>query len=123
MLSIAWRIVLLTGFGLEGEPIRKRIVYIMRGLCSGTWILALMSLGTIMSANAGVTVIQNVAPGAMSWSGSPTIITMLNPSSATTPQTFTNSGSGFTTMGQTFTVTSTNYILKSIEIYAGGGVG
>jgi glucuronoarabinoxylan endo-1,4-beta-xylanase len=82
-----------------------------------------MSLGTVMSANAGVTVVQNVAPGATSWPGSPIISTMANPSSATAAQTFTNSGNGFTTMGQTFTITSTNYILQSIEIYAGGGVG
>jgi glucuronoarabinoxylan endo-1,4-beta-xylanase len=123
MLSIAWRIVLFKGFGLEGETIRKRIVYIMRWLCLGTWILALISLGSVMSSNAGVTVIQNVAPGATSWPGSPFIRTMLNPSSATVGQTFTNSGSGFTTIGQTFTVTSTNYILQSIDIYAGGGLG
>ena len=80
-------------------------------------------MGTALRVKAGVTVIQNDAPGATSWPGSPTIITMPNPSGATVPQTFTNSGSGFTTIGQTFSVTSTNYILQSIEIYAGGGVG
>src|SRR6266481_1962369 len=85
--------------------------------------LVLICSGTALSLRAGVTVIQNVSPGAMSWPGSPTIITMLNPSSATAPQTFTNSGNGFTTMAQTFTVTSTNYLLQSIEIYAGGGLG
>jgi glucuronoarabinoxylan endo-1,4-beta-xylanase len=68
-------------------------------------------------------VVQNVGPGATSWPGSPIIRTMLNPSSATVPQTFTNSGSGFTTIGQAFTITSTNYFLQSIDIYAGGGIG
>ena len=94
--------------------------------CVRCWLLMLLvwiCLGTALRVKAGVTVIQNVAPGATSWPGSPTIITMGNPSGATMPQTFTNSGSGFTTIGQTFTVTSTNYILQSIEIYAGGGVG
>lgn len=67
--------------------------------------------------------VQNVGPGATSWPGSPIIKTMLNPSSATVAQTFTNSGSGFTTIGQTFTITSTNYLLQSIDIYAGGGIG
>jgi glucuronoarabinoxylan endo-1,4-beta-xylanase len=85
--------------------------------------LALICLEMVLPLKAGVTVIQNVAPGATSWPGSPIIRTMLNPSSTTAAQTFTNSGSGFTTIGQTFTITSTNYILQSIEIYAGGGLG
>jgi glucuronoarabinoxylan endo-1,4-beta-xylanase len=90
------------------------------------WLLLLPVLicsGTAVSLRAGVTVVQNVGPGATSWSGSPIIRTMLNPSSATVAQTFTNSGSGFTTVGQTFTITSTSYNLQSIEIYAGGGIG
>jgi glucuronoarabinoxylan endo-1,4-beta-xylanase len=111
------------GSGLK-EALFGKEWCIMR--CVRCWLLlrlVLICSGTALSLRAGVTVIQNVAPGATSWPGSPTIITMLNPSSATVPQTFTNSGSGFTTIGQTFTVTSTNYVLKSIEIYAGGGVG
>src|SRR5580765_917419 len=55
--------------------------------------LVIVWLGTAMQVKAGVTVIQNVAPSATSWPGSPTIITMPNPSSATVGQTFTNSGS------------------------------
>src|SRR5215813_10001784 len=90
------------------------------------WLLlsaVLIFSGTALSVRAGVTVVQNVGSGATSWPGVPIIRTMLNPSSATVLQTFTNSGSGFTTIGQTFTVTSTNYFLQSIEIYAGGGIG
>jgi glucuronoarabinoxylan endo-1,4-beta-xylanase len=94
--------------------------------CARSWLVLLLALtcsAMVLSLKAGVAVIQNVAPGATSWPGSPIISTMLNPSSATAAQTFTNSGSGFTTIGQTFTVTSTNYLLQSIEIYAGGGIG
>src|SRR5215470_4329930 len=94
--------------------------------CARSWLLSLLALtysAMVLSLKAGVAVTQNVAPGATVWPGSPIISTMLNPSSATAAQTFTNSGSGFTTIGQTFTITSTNYLLQSIEIYAGGGIG
>ncbi len=75
-----------------------------------------------MSLRAGVTVVQNVGPGATSWPGSPLVSTMPNPSTATAAQTFTN-GSGLTTLGQTFTIATTNYLLQTIDIYVGGGFG
>ncbi len=71
--------------------------------------------------HAGVTVVQNVAPGATSWPPTPVLSTMANPSSATIQQSFTNSGR--TSLGQTFTITGTNYTLQQIDIYAGNGTG
>lgn len=67
--------------------------------------------------------IQNIGPGATSWTPSPIISTIANPSSASAAQTFTNSGAGFTTLAQSFRITTTNYLLQTIDIYAGGGFG
>ena len=84
---------------------------------------------SVLPAKGGVTVVQGVAPGATSWPGSPLISTIANPSSATVPQSFTNGAAGFPNSGgnsdlsQTFTITTTNYILQTISIYAGGGSG
>ncbi len=96
---------------------------------SGAFILALLILAGL-PCHAGVTVVQNVAPGATSWPvipviGSPIITTMANPSSAAVPQffTFTNHAAVNTNFSETFTVTSTNYLLQTIDIYAGGGTG
>src|SRR5215467_5584832 len=88
---------------------------------------ALTLLVTGLSAHGAVTVVQNSGPGATSWPPTPIISTMPNPSSANTTQTFTNVLAGTTNnpsnFSQTFTITSTNYLLQSILIYAGGGTG
>ena len=76
-----------------------------------------------LQAHAGVVVLQNVSPGATSWPGTPIISTMVNPSSANVLQTFTNGTAGNTNIAQTFTLPTTNYVLQSIDIYAGGGTG
>ena len=87
--------------------------------------------------SAGVVVTQNVAPGATSWPGSPIIQTVTNPASAP-PRRLrvglraggqTSVGESFNAVGgctnycQTFTITTTNYVLQTISIYAGGGTG
>jgi glucuronoarabinoxylan endo-1,4-beta-xylanase len=76
-----------------------------------------------LPCHAGVTVVQGSSPGATSWPGSPTITTMANPSSANVAETFTNGNTLNTNLSQTFTITTTNYVLQTIDIYAGGGTG
>ena len=76
---------------------------------------------SVMFCRAGVTVTQNVSPGATSWPGSPFISTMSNPNTtATVPESFNSAN---TSIGQTFTVTTTNYVLQTIDVYAGVGSG
>jgi O-glycosyl hydrolase len=82
-------------------------------------VMGIIALG--LTSHAGVTVVENVSPGATSWPGTPTISTLANPSSATAAQSFTSGG--VTNISQTFTVTGTNYILQQIDLYAGGGTG
>jgi glucuronoarabinoxylan endo-1,4-beta-xylanase len=78
----------------------------------------------ILSVRAGVTVTQNVSPGATSWPGSPLLSTVSNPASqATTGESFNGGTGGNTNISQTFTVTTTNYILQTIDLYVGGGSG
>ena len=78
---------------------------------------------SVTIGNAGVTVLQNLAPGATSWPGSPIISTVSNPSSqANVPESFNGVG-GNTNLSQTFTITTTNYTLQAIDIYAGTGSG
>jgi hypothetical protein len=74
-------------------------------------------------SNAGVIVTQNVAPGATSWSGSPIIQTVTNPASQTSVGESFNAVGGCTNYCQTFTITTTNYTLQTISIYAGAGTG
>ncbi len=69
---------------------------------------------------AGVTVTENVSPGATSWPGSPIIESVTNPA---VQLTVGESFAGCTNYAQTFTVTTTNYTLQTIDIYAGGGTG
>jgi O-glycosyl hydrolase len=76
----------------------------------------------ICSAHADVTVTQNLAPGATTWPGNPIIQTLANPSAATIGEDFSGGG-GNTNLSETFTVTTTNYTLQSIDLYAGGGSG
>jgi O-glycosyl hydrolase len=85
--------------------------------------LALMALLALsLPARGGVTVVQGSGPGATSWPGTPLLSTMANPSSATVAQCYTN-GPGSTNLSQTFTITTTNYTLQGISLYAGGGSG
>jgi glucuronoarabinoxylan endo-1,4-beta-xylanase len=79
-------------------------------------------IGLSLRGYSSVTVVQNVAPGATVWPGTPIISTMANPSGATTPVHF-NYNSGITRIGQSFTITTTNYLLDKINLYAGGGTG
>jgi glucuronoarabinoxylan endo-1,4-beta-xylanase len=72
-----------------------------------------------------VNVVQNVSPGATSWPGSPIISTVADPASDTVAEGF-NGGGGNTNLSETFTVTTTNYVLQTIDIYvaaAGQGTG
>jgi uncharacterized repeat protein (TIGR03803 family) len=74
-------------------------------------------------SNAGVVVTQNVSPGATSWPGSPIIQTVTNPASQTSVGESFNAVGGCTNYCQTFTITTTNYVLQTISIYAGAGTG
>src|SRR5262245_2358319 len=91
------------------------------GRCIRRFVSAAI-IGLSLHGYAGVTVVQNVAPGATNWPAAPIITTMANPSSAPSSVTFTN-GAGITRMGQTFTINATNYLLDKINLYAGGGTG
>ena len=85
--------------------------------------LVLFVLAVHFTSLAGVTVTQNVSPGATNWPGSPIIQTLGNPSSqATVGESFTGVG-GCTNYGETFTITATDYTLQTISLYAGNGTG
>jgi glucuronoarabinoxylan endo-1,4-beta-xylanase len=73
---------------------------------------------------AGVTVIENVSPGATNWPGSPLLSTLSNPASQATVGESFNGGTGNTNLSQTFTISgTTNYTLQTIDLYAGTGSG
>jgi glucuronoarabinoxylan endo-1,4-beta-xylanase len=83
-------------------------------------LLTVLAVSTL-PGQAGVTVVENVSPGAKSWPGSPLITTLSNPTNqATVPESFNSAN---TSIGQTFKVTTTNYTLQTIDIYAGSGNG
>jgi len=84
--------------------------------------VVLLSL-VALPGQAGVTVIQNVAPGATSWPGSPLIQTVANPAAEVAVGESFNAVGGCTNYAQTFTVTGSNFTLQAISIYAGGGTG
>jgi hypothetical protein len=91
----------------------------------GIWSLVLgvfISVTFTPSARGGVTVTENVAPGATSWPGSPIISTVVNPSSASVIESF-NGGGGNTNLSETFTVMAGNFTLQTIDLYAGTGSG
>src|SRR5215468_5928169 len=70
---------------------------------------------------AGVTVMQNVGPGATAWPVAPIVSTVDNPS---TQLTVGESFGAATSYSQTFTIAgSGNYSLQSIYLYVGGGTG
>ena len=88
-------------------------------------IFALVFVGMAVhfTSLAGVTVTQNVSPGATNWPGSPILQTVVNPSSqATVGESFTGVG-GCTNYCETFTITATDYTLQTISLYAGNGTG
>jgi glucuronoarabinoxylan endo-1,4-beta-xylanase len=75
-------------------------------------------------SHAGVTVAQNVSVGATTWPGSPLISTVSDPSSqATVSEEFGGPSTANTNLSETFTITTTNYTLQTIDIYTGGGTG
>ncbi|HZL78956.1 MAG TPA: hypothetical protein VFC17_08885, partial [Candidatus Limnocylindrales bacterium] len=86
-----------------------------------TFFAVIAFIFTAAACHAGVMVTQNVSPGATSWPGSPIISTVSNPTNqATVPESFNSSN---TSLSQTFTVTTTNYTLQTISLYAGNGGG
>jgi glucuronoarabinoxylan endo-1,4-beta-xylanase len=75
-------------------------------------------------ALAGVTVTQNVGPGATSWPATAILSTVSNPSGQATVGESFSGGGGSTSYGQTFIVPSgSNRRLQTIYLYAGGGSG
>ncbi len=76
-----------------------------------------------LPALAGVVVSQNLAPGAASWLGSPIVSTVTNPAAQTAVGESFNAVGGCTNYAETFTISSSNYVLQTISIYAGGGTG
>jgi glucuronoarabinoxylan endo-1,4-beta-xylanase len=85
--------------------------------------LVLGILLPISVAFSGVTVVQNVSPGATSWPGSPIISTVANPSSSSVIESFNGGTGGNTNLSQTFTMTAANSTLQTIDLYAGQGSG
>ena len=88
------------------------------------WWLGIL-VGSLATATcpAGVVVSQNVSPGATNWPGSPLVSTVTNPAVQTAVGESFNAVGGCTNYGQTFTIATTNYLLQTISIYAGGGTG
>ena len=86
-------------------------------------LVGILWLAAALPVFAGVVVTQNVAPGATSWPGSPIIQTVSNPAGQVAVGESFNAVGGCTNYCQTFTITTTNYTLQRISIYAGGGSG
>lgn len=81
----------------------------------------LMILLAAVPGFAGVTVTQNIGPGATSWPDTPLIQTVTNPSSQLIVG---ESFGGASTISETFTVPGpNNYSLTTIYLYVGGGTG
>jgi hypothetical protein len=90
---------------------------------SVVFALVLIGIAVRLSSLAGVTVVENVLPGAMSWSGSPILQTVTNPAIQTAVGESFNAVGGCTNYCETFTITGTNYSLQAISLYAGYGTG
>ena len=85
--------------------------------------LVFVGMAVHFTSLAGVTVTQNISPGATNWPGTPILQTVGNPSSqATVGESFTGVG-GCTNYCETFTITATDYTLQTISLYAGNGTG
>jgi len=81
------------------------------------WLMVLV----VAPAFAGVTVTQNIGPGATSWPDTPLLQTVSSPSSQLIVG---ESFAAATSIAQTFTVPgSNNYSLQTVYLYAGGGTG
>lgn len=90
-----------------------------------TRIFLLFIFATLFSgpAFAGVSVHENVGPGATSWPGTPILFTVTNPSTASVGESFSGGG-GNTDLSETFTIlTGSNYVLSTIDLDASGGSG
>jgi len=87
-------------------------------------IFALIFVGMVidLSSLAGIVVNQNVSPGATSWPGSPLIQSVTNPAVQTSVAESFNANWA-TNYCETITITTTNYTLQTISLYAGGGTG
>ena len=84
-------------------------------------VATFIALLAITPAFAGVTVTQNVGPGATSWPDTPILSTVANPSSQLAVG---ESFGGATSNSETFTVPGpNNYSLQTIYLYVGGGTG
>ena len=83
----------------------------------------LLCLLAAMPCFGGVTVSQNVSPGATSWPATPIIQTVTNPAAQTAVGESFNAVGGCTNYCETFTITASNYTLQTIDLYAGGGTG
>lgn len=86
------------------------------------WAVAAALLLGAAAGRAGVTVTQNVSPGATSWPGAPLLATVANPSTTSVLEGFNGVG-GNTNLSETFTVTAGNCTLQAIYLYAGLGTG
>lgn len=76
---------------------------------------------TSLSAFAGVTVTQNVGPGATNWPDTPIVSTVSNPAGQLVVG---ESFGGATSYTETFTVPApNNYTLTTVYLYVGGGTG
>jgi uncharacterized repeat protein (TIGR03803 family) len=85
-------------------------------------LVGLFCVFTALNCPAGVVVEQNSSSGATNWPGSPLISTVTNPAvQIVLGESF--NANGATNYCETFTITTTNYALQSISIYAGGGTG
>jgi len=85
------------------------------------WFAVLILLFSGLRTFGGVTVTQNVGPGATSWPGTPLLSTVANPSAQLIVG---ESFGGATSYTQTFTVPGpNNYSLQTIHLYVGGGSG
>jgi glucuronoarabinoxylan endo-1,4-beta-xylanase len=88
---------------------------------AATLVASLLLLLTGARVSAGITVTQNLGPGATNWPGLPLLSTTGNPG---TQSTVAESFSGATSVGQTFTLPAgSNYTLETITLYVGGGTG
>jgi len=83
--------------------------------------LGLMIMLMAVPTFAGVTVTQNVGPGATTWPDTPLLQTVINPSSQLIVG---ESFGGATVLSETITVPGpNNYSLQTIYLYVGGGTG
>src|ERR1700733_1946425 len=86
-------------------------------------LLSCLLLQFTILCKAGVIVTENAAPGATIWPGSPLAVSLTNPAVQTSVGESFNSVGGCTNYAQSFSITTTNYTLQVIDIYAGGGTG